>query len=69
MSCRLCGSENQGTFYSEINVHFRELKNLTRRPILVFPKLVVCLDCGLTEFRIEETELRRLAQGPEHQMA
>jgi hypothetical protein len=63
MSCRLCGSKNQGAFNSEINVHFPGLNNLTRQPVLIFPKLMACLDCGFTEFRIEEPKL--LAQGAE----
>ena len=63
MSCKLCQSENHTTFNSEINIHLPGFKNLANPTVLVFPEIVVCLDCGLTEFRLEETELRQLAEG------
>jgi len=63
MSCKLCQSENQRRFNSEINIHRPGLNNLADPTVLVFPEIVVCLDCGFTEFPLEETELRRLAEG------
>jgi hypothetical protein len=33
--------------------------------VLVFPQVLVCLDCGFTEFAIPETELERLAERDE----
>jgi hypothetical protein len=57
MTCKSCSSENQQRFTSEICVHFPGLKNLDKPPVFVFPKLLVCLDCGFTEFDIPETEL------------
>jgi hypothetical protein len=62
MACRSCGSINQTEFISEINIHFRGLKNLDRPTVCVFPNLAVCLDCGFTEFSIPEPELLRLAE-------
>jgi hypothetical protein len=62
MSCKLCTSENQRRFSSEILVHFPGLKNLDKPPVFVFPKLQVCMDCGFTEFAIPETELRLLGK-------
>ena len=63
MRCRCCQSENQRNFSGEINVHFPGWKGLDKPTVFVFPKLLVCLDCGFTEFRIDETELRQLAEG------
>jgi predicted nucleic-acid-binding Zn-ribbon protein len=63
MTCRSCGSENQTKFSAEINIHFLGLKNMDKSAVLVFPKLLVCLDCGFTEFITAETELRLLGAG------
>lgn len=60
MNCRSCTSENQRTFDSEINVHFPGLKNLDKPSVFAFPTLVVCMDCGFSEFAMPETELRLL---------
>lgn len=60
MSCRSCGSDNQSAFNCDINIHFpQNLSKATR----AFPELVICLDCGFTEFRLAETELRQVAEG------
>jgi hypothetical protein len=57
MACRSCGSENQGQFVSEINIHFSGLKNLNKPGLLVFPKVLVCLDCGVSQFTLPEAEV------------
>jgi hypothetical protein len=62
MACRSCRSQNQTEFGAEINIHFSGRKGLDKPAVLVFPKLVVCLDCGFTQFTFPETELRYLAQ-------
>lgn len=62
MTCKSCSSENQRNFSSEIIVHFSGLKNLDTPPVFVFPKLLVCLDCGFTEFVIPEGEVCLLGQ-------
>jgi hypothetical protein len=54
---------NQSHFNGEMGIHFMGLKNLDKPTVWVFPKLKVCLDCGLTEFEIPETELRVLKEG------
>lgn len=59
MCCMLCRSENQRVFYSELNIHFPGLKNLTRT-VWAFPSLLVCLNCGFTELKIEEPALQLL---------
>jgi hypothetical protein len=62
MLCKSCASENQTECGTEIMIHFSGLKNLDKFPISVFPKLLICLDCGFTEFTIPETELRLLGE-------
>ena len=65
--CKSCQSTNQRTFNSEINVHFNGLKGLDKPTVWVFPKLLVCLNCGFTEFEFEEDPLRLLKEGSEAQ--
>jgi hypothetical protein len=63
MSCRSCSSNSQAEFGSEIMIHFPGLRNLDKPAVMVFPKILVCLDCGVTEFTIPESELRLLECG------
>ena len=62
MSCKSCQSTNQRVFESEINIHFPEFENVKRRPVLAFPDLVICLNCGFTETRIDDKELLELTE-------
>jgi hypothetical protein len=62
MSCKSCKSENQRNLNGEIAIHFPGLKRLEKPIVWVFPKVLVCLDCGFTEFAIPETELRQLVE-------
>jgi hypothetical protein len=62
MSCKSCQSQNLRNLTAEIAIHFPGLKGLDKPIVWVFPKLLVCLNCGFTEFAIPETELRRLAK-------
>jgi len=60
MSCKSCQSENQRNSNGEVAIHFPGLKGLDKPIVWVFPKLLVCLNCGFAEFAIPETELRVL---------
>jgi hypothetical protein len=62
MACKRCDSHNQSTFNGEVAIHFPALNGLDKPIVFVFPELVVCLQCGLTEFTIPEKELRLLDQ-------
>jgi hypothetical protein len=51
-------------FPSELSIHFSGgLEALDKGHLMVFPQLLVCLNCGFTEFSVSETELRRLVEG------
>jgi hypothetical protein len=63
MTCKSCSSENQRRFSSEIIIHFSGLKNLDKPAVFVFPKLLICLECGFTEFDLPETELHQIGEG------
>jgi len=60
MSCKSCQSQNQRNLNGEIAIHFHGLKGLDKPIVWVFPKLLVCLNCGFTEFVIPDDELRVL---------
>ena len=60
MARKRCQSDNGCTFNGEIAIHFPGPEGLKRHMVWVFPKLLVCLNCGFTEFAIPETELRQL---------
>ena len=63
MTCLQCASGNQKEFTAEVNLHFPGLKNLDKPSVFVFPKVLVCLDCGFSRFAILEPELTLLAKG------
>ena len=63
MTCKRCRSDSHSVFNGETAIHFPGLKGLDKPIVWVFPKLAVCLECGLTEFTIPERELSVLATG------
>lgn len=63
MTCKWCGSDKQRKFTAEVAIHFPGLKGIDKPAVLVFPELLVCLNCGKTELTIPESELRILAEG------
>jgi hypothetical protein len=63
MYCKSCGSTNRGKFNGEIAIHLPGQKTSTKPVVWVFPRLVVCLDCGTAEFAVPEAELHELAKG------
>jgi hypothetical protein len=62
LACKSCGAGNQSEHLAEINVHLSARKDLHKAAVLVFPKLLVCLDCGSTQFVLPEIELRLLRE-------
>jgi hypothetical protein len=63
MVCNLCGSENQQQFPSEMVIHLPGLKNLNKPPVLAFPNLRICRDCGSKDLVIPESVVRQLGKG------
>jgi len=61
MSCLLCGSDNRAELTAEMLIHFSGLKSLANPGVWVFPKLLVCLDCGCSHFTVPERELASIA--------
>lgn len=60
MSCLLCGSGKETELTAEMLMHFSGLKNLEKPAVWLFPKLLVCLDCGSSRFTVPESELALL---------
>lgn len=63
MACKSCKSENQRDFNGEIATHFPGLNGVDKPIVWVFPKMLVCLHCGFTEFVFPERELSVLVHG------
>jgi hypothetical protein len=61
MSCPACKLDNQMEFSAEMMVHHSGLNNLDNSGVMLFPKLLVCLDCGFSQFTIPKAELASLA--------
>ena len=47
-------------FAGEVDIHFSGLGNVNKRPVVMHPVLLVCLNCGRTEFVISEEDLNPL---------
>jgi hypothetical protein len=60
MTCYSCRSVNQAEFPAELLIHFGGLKNLDKPGVWVFPKLLVCLDCGFLQSTVPAPELASL---------
>ena len=63
MACKVCGNENRSSFNGEVAIHFPGLAGLEKPIVWSFPKLLVCLQCGFTEFTVPERELSVLVSG------
>jgi hypothetical protein len=63
MCCKQCASNELQNFNGELAIHFPGLGGLDKPIVWVFPKLMVCLECGHAEFEIPESQLRVLSKG------
>lgn len=63
MSCARCSSLNEGEYTSELMIHFSGPEHLAHPGVVVFPKIVVCLDCGESRLStpVKELDLLRAA--------
>ena len=61
--CRACGSANLHELVAEACLNFPGLKGLKTEPILIFPKPVVCMDCGFVESTLSARELEQIRTG------
>jgi|RhiMetdeSRZDD1v2_1073273.scaffolds.fasta_scaffold45180_6 hypothetical protein len=77
LPCKKCASANHRELHVTVDIPFTAVRPLTDPavhmspgrvevicldPVFICPKLVVCLDCGFTEFIIPETDLRLIGE-------
>ena len=67
MSCLKCGLDNQMEFSAEMMVHLGGIKNLDNSGVVLFPKILVCVSCGFSQFTVPKTELAFLTATPPSQ--
>ena len=60
--CKSCASFKLVELHAEICFHFPGLNGLKKDPILAFPKLAVCLDCGFVQSTLSIGDLRRIRE-------
>jgi hypothetical protein len=61
--CRSCQSANKRIFNGEIAIHFSGFEGLDKPIVRIFSKIMVCTNCGLSEFIVPERELHVLVHG------
>jgi hypothetical protein len=61
MSCPVCRSGNQMEFSAEMIIHLGGLKNLDKSGVMLFPKILVCVSCGFSQFTVSKAEVALLA--------
>ena len=54
--CRVCSCDKSTHLESEMGIHH----GLDKPAISVFAHVIICLQCGFTEFTMSDTKLREL---------
>jgi hypothetical protein len=61
--CEYCGSSAEELeFGTEINVHVPGPTRIDEPGVLVFPKLIACLDCGFARLFLRKDELQLIKE-------
>ena len=64
--CQSCASPCKMEILGEICLHFPGgLESLDKPLVWAFPKVAVCLDCGLAQFTVPDAELRQIQENLE----
>jgi hypothetical protein len=50
-------------FSGELAIHVPGLEGLDKPHVLVFPELMVCLNCGVAEFVLSDEQIEQLKNG------
>jgi len=63
MRCRSCSASPEvQTFSAEVALHFQGLDGLNKPIVWVFPKVLVCLNCGFAEFAVPDQHVKTLRE-------
>jgi len=61
MNCPNCSLNHLAEFSTELMIHFPGLEHLQNHGVLIFPRMMVCVKCGFSQFKIGESETALLA--------
>ena len=64
MSCPSCASGHLSQFSGELMLHLIGFKNVNNPGVLLFPEILVCVNCGHARFNVPATELALLTVSP-----
>ena len=62
MSCPSCVSGTQAEFPAEMLIHLSGLKDVDHPGVFVFQKVLICTDCGFSQFEVPANELASLSR-------
>ena len=60
LHCKICDSAVAQEFGGEVALHFVGFDGRRKPIVWVFPKVLVCLDCGFAEFAVPDEEVKML---------
>ena len=61
--CKSCTSSNLIELITETCLLFPGLTGLKTEPMFVFPKIIVCTDCGFVQSRLSDRQLEKVKKG------
>jgi hypothetical protein len=62
MTCTSCQSLNVRVYPAELNIHHPGMEGLDKPTVWAFPYLLICVDCGFTNFTLPDDQLRELIE-------
>lgn len=60
MSCPTCASGNQTELPVEMVIHLTGIKNVDHPGVLLFASVLICLDCGYSQYKVPASDLALL---------
>lgn len=59
--CTSCRSSNLREFFAEMNIHGPGMDVMNTPSVWLFPRTLVCMDCGSAEFTVPGPKRREIA--------